>query len=322
MRTREAAVVLNESLRALDRLGANGEWEFDGVALALTNLDKVLFPPRRTRDRPVTKRDLIRYYASIAPSMLPYLADRALNMHRYPNGVDKPGFWHKEVPSHAPEWITRWHYEAADPDETQYYIVADRPATLPWLANFGAVELHAWTSTIDAPEQPTYALIDVDPGDDTTWKQCLMLVDLYRTALEHLGVHGFPKLTGRRGVQVWIPIRKGPLFAETRAWVEEISRAIGALVPDLVSWRWEKRERGGLARLDYTQNAINKTLVAPYSVRAGAGAPVSVPIAWDELSPRVRSDRWTIRDVPARLHETGDPFRPMLDAGQDLPSFG
>jgi len=317
-----AAVVLDESLRSLDRLGSGGEWEFDGVTLALTNLHKVLFPPRRKRDRPLTKRDLIRHYAAIAPTMLPYLADRALNLHRYPNGVDKPGFWHKEVPTHAPDWITRWHYDAADPDETQYYIVADRPATLAWLANFGAVELHAWTSNIDAPEAPTYALIDVDPGESTTWKQCLTLVDLYRAALEHLGVRGFPKLTGRRGVQVWIPIRPGPSFAETRAWVEEISRAIGALVPDLVSWRWEKRERAGLARLDYTQNAINKTLVAPYSVRAAAGAPVSVPITWDELSPRVRSDRWTIRDVRERLAETGDPFRPMLDTEQDLPSFG
>jgi len=316
-----ARAITDDSLGTLEQLGSKGEWEFDGVTLALTTLDKPLFPPRDKRTRALTKRDLIRYYATVAPVMLPYLANRALNLHRYPNGVDKPGFWHKEVPTHAPEWVTRWHYDAADPDETQNYVVADRPATLAWLANFGAVELHAWTSTIEAPEQPTYALIDVDPGENTTWKQCLTLVSLYRTALEHLGVRGFPKLSGRRGVQVWIPIRKGPSFAETRAWVEQISRAIGALVPDLVSWRWEKRARGGLARLDYTQNAVNKTLVAPYSVRASAGAPVSVPVQWPELSPRLRSDRWTIRDVCERLTDTGDPFRPMLLSAQDLPRF-
>src|SRR3954447_21886849 len=164
-----AGAILDESLRTLDELGTSGEWNFDGVTLALTNLDKTLFPPRRRRERPLTKRDLIRYYAAVAPVMLPYLAGRALNLHRYPNGVDKPGFWHKEVPSHAPDWITRWHYDAADPDETQNYIVVDRPATLAWLANFGAVELHAWTSCVEAPQCPTYALIDIGPGSATSW---------------------------------------------------------------------------------------------------------------------------------------------------------
>ena len=307
-------------IAALDALGKQGEWEFDGVTLRLTNLDKVLFPGRTKREKPLTKRDLIRYYAMVAPVMLPYLENRAINMHRYPNGVDKPGFWHKETPDHAPEWITRWRYEAADADETQFYIVADRPATLAWLANFGAIELHAWTSQIDKPECPTYALIDVDPGEETTWDELLTLVGLYRTALGHLKVRGFPKLTGSRGVQVWVPIKRGPTFADTRAWVEGVSRAIGQTVPNLVSWTWEKRGRGGLARLDYTQNAINKTLIAPYSVRAAAGAPVAVPISWDELEdPKLRSNSFTIRDVGARLMERGDLFRGALDFKQTLP---
>ena len=307
-------------IAALDALGKQGEWEFDGVTLRLTNLDKVLFPGRTKREKPLTKRDLIRYYAMVAPVMLPYLENRAINMHRYPNGVDKPGFWHKETPDHAPEWITRWRYEAADADETQFYIVADRPATLAWLANFGAIELHAWTSQIDKPECPTYALIDVDPGEETTWDELLTLVGLYRTALGHLKVRGFPKLTGSRGVQVWVPIKRGPTFAETRAWVEGVSRAIGQTVPNLVSWTWEKRGRGGRARLDYTQNAINKTLIAPYSVRAAAGAPVAVPITWDELEdPKLRSNSFTIRDVGARLMERGDLFRGALEFKQSLP---
>src|SRR4051794_31531313 len=185
-----SATDIDRYMRALNALGASGDWWFDGVELRLTNLDKVLFPPRRARERPVTKRDLIRYYASVAPVLLPYLAGRPLNMHRYPDGVDRPGFWHKEVPSHAPEWVTRWHYDAAAADETQYYVVADRPATLAWLANFGAIELHAWTSTAARPQCPTYALIDVDPGTDTTWSELLTLVELYRTALDHLDVVG------------------------------------------------------------------------------------------------------------------------------------
>src|SRR3954462_5953880 len=142
-------------LAALDDLGAKGSWMLGGHELHLTNLDKCLFPPRGRRRRPITKRDLIRHYATIAPAMLPYLADRAVNMHRYPNGVGSTGFWHKEVPSHAPEWIRRWRNRDADPGETQEYIVADSAATLAWLANFGALELPPWTSTIDAPGEPT-----------------------------------------------------------------------------------------------------------------------------------------------------------------------
>jgi bifunctional non-homologous end joining protein LigD len=133
-------------------------------------------------------------------------------------------------------------------------------------------------------------------------------------------VFGAPKLTGQRGVQVWVPIEPGPTFTDTRRWVEEISRAIGRTVPKLVSWKWEKRGREGLARLDYTQNAINKTLVAPYSVRPSPGAPVSMPIRWEELDdPELRSDRWTIRDAGARLVEVGDLFTPVLSNHQSLP---
>ena len=131
------------------------------------------------------------------------------------------------------------------------------------------------------------------------------------------------KVTGRRGIQIWVPIEPGPSFGDTRAWVEQISTAVGEIVPDLVSWKWEKRERGGLARLDYTQNAINKTLVAPYSPRPAPGAPVSAPIDWDELDGRkLRPDRWTIRTILDRLDEKGDLFRAVLGSGQRLPPLG
>jgi bifunctional non-homologous end joining protein LigD len=148
----------------------------------------------------------------------------------------------------------------------------------------------------------------------------LVLARLHRIALEHLGVAGQPKLTGRRGVQIWIPVARGPSFDDTRNWTKLLSRAVGAAVPELVSWQWNVRDRGGLARLDYTQNVINKTLVAPYSPRAAAGAPVSAPIEWDELDdPSLRPASFTIRDFPRRLAEQGDPFRTVLTAHQVLP---
>jgi bifunctional non-homologous end joining protein LigD len=131
-----------------------------------------------------------------------------------------------------------------------------------------------------------------------------------------------PKVSGRRGIQIWVPVGGRPTFDETRTWVEKVSRAVGHTVPDLVSWAWQKADRGGLARLDYTQNAVNKTLVAPFSTRPSAGAPVSVPITWDELDdPDLRPDRWTVRTVLDRLAEAGDPLRPLIGLQQALPAL-
>ncbi len=311
----------DDAIAALEAMGKEGRWIVDGREIRVTNLDKVLFPAREG-GQPVTKRDLLRYVISVAPVLVPHLDGRGLTVQRYPNGVEQKGFWQKDLPKHAPEWVRRWtyhHHEEGPKD----YPVADGPATLAWLAQEAAVELHPWTSRTDAPDRPTYALIDIDPGPETTWEELLVLARLYRTALQHLGVRGHPKVTGKRGIQVWIGIRRGPSFEDTSRWVEGLSRAIGATVPDLISWEWAKRARKGRARLDYTQNAINKTLVAPYSTRPAPGAPVSVPIAWDELGdPDLRPDRWTIRDVGERIAARGDLFAGALTDEQELPPLG
>jgi bifunctional non-homologous end joining protein LigD len=308
-------------LAALDALDKEGTWVVDGHEIRVTNLEKVLFPARDGGD-PVTKRDLLRYHVAIAPTMIPYLQQHGLTVQRFPNGIEQKGFWQKDLPGHAPAWITRWTYDHGE-DGPKDYAVVDSAATLAWLAQEAAMELHPWTSPIDAPDRPSYALIDIDPGPDTKWEEVLVLARLYRTALDHLGVKGHPKVTGKRGIQVWIGIAAGPTFRDTSDWVEGLSRAIGGTVPDLVSWEWAKRARKGKARLDYTQNAINKTLVGPYSTRPAPGAPVSMPIDWDELDdPELRPDRWTIRDVAERLRSRGDPFRPVLDDQQTLPNLG
>ena len=155
--------VNDDELRELDHLKDAGAWEIFGRRLRVTNLDKVLFPGRG-RERPVTKREFIKYAARIAPVVLPYLEGRALNMHRYPDGVDAKGFWHKQLPDHAPDWIGRWDNAEADPGETATYLVVNEPAALVWAANFGALEWHAWTSRADLPHCPTYALVDLDPS--------------------------------------------------------------------------------------------------------------------------------------------------------------
>jgi bifunctional non-homologous end joining protein LigD len=315
-------------LEALDALGKEGLWEVGGETLKLTNLDKVIFPPRDDVDEePVTKRELVRYFARIGPAMLPHLEDRPLNLHRFPNGAERPGFWQKDMPDTAPKWLTIWHetgFREREDRQANDHLIADRVATLAFLANLAAFEIHAWTATKDDPWRPTFALIDIDPGPKTTWDETLTLARLYRAALDHLGVRAYPKTTGSRGIQAWIPIERGRYdYSDTSAWVERLSRAIGQTVPDIVSWEWSKKDRGGKARLDYTQNAPIKTLVAPYSVRPRKGAPVSMPISWDELDdPALRSDRWTIRDAVERIEKVGDLFAPAQTDHQVLPPLG
>jgi bifunctional non-homologous end joining protein LigD len=315
----------DEVLAALEALGAEGLWQMGGERLKLTNLDKVLFPSRAgSEDPPITKRALIRYFARVAPTMLPHLADRPLNLQRFPNGAGSPGFWQKDIPKHAPAWLTRWRetgLESREDRDANTHLVADRAATLCWLGNQAAFEIHAWTSRLDDPWRPTFALVDIDPGERTTWDETLAIARLFRTAFDHLGVRAYAKTTGKRGIQAWVPLIPGRYeYADTSAWVERLSRAVGALVPDLVSWEWAKADRRGRARLDYTQNASIKTLVAPYAVRPAPGAPVSAPIAWQELDdPELRPDRWTIRDVVERVERVGDHFAGVQTDAQELP---
>jgi bifunctional non-homologous end joining protein LigD len=307
-----------DEMAALESLGKEGNWEIGGQTLNLTNLDKVLFP-----EPGFTKRDLIRYYVTIAPLMLPYLRGRALNLSRWPDGVDGKTFWQKQIPHWAPDWLARWDYPEAGSSESHTYLVADRVATMAWLANHATIDMHPWTSRTDAYRNPTYALIDIDPGSRTTFEDVVALARLFRAALEHLEVTGVPKVTGKRGIQVWVPVKPSYTYRQTSEWVEALSRAVGAAVPKLVSWEWAKSSRRGLARLDFTQNAVNKTLVAPYAVRPVPSAAVSAPIAWDELDDdSLRPDGWNIRTIISRVEERGDLFAAALDIQQELPEIG
>ena len=326
--TPEFAAPTPEEFAALDALGKEGVWTVGGRDLKLTNLDKPLFDGRPGKDGsaepPITKRELIRFYTSIAPTMLPHLYDRPLNLHRFPNGAGAPGFWQKDIPESAPKWLKKWHetgFEEREDRQANDHLLAVDAASLAWLANQASFEIHAWTGKLPEPWQPTFAYIDIDPGENTTWDETLTLARLYRTALEHLGVRGYPKTTGKRGIQIWIPIVQGKYdFSDTSSWVERVARAVGSTVPDLISWEWATKARKGRARLDYTQNASIKTLVAPYSVRPSAGAPVSTPITWDELDDNeLRPDRWTVRTLPERLAKVGDLFAAAQTDAQELP---
>ena len=258
-----------EELEALDALGKEGVWRVGGHDLKLTNLDKVLFPPLEdSGEEPITKRELIRYFARIAPTMLLHLKDRPLNLQRFPNGAGSMGFWQKDIPDTAPAWLTRWRETGVDgrtDRDANDHLIADRAASLCWLGNQASFEIHAWTGRLPEPWQPTFAYIDIDPGEKTTWDETLVLARLYRTALGHLGVRGYPKTTGKRGIQIWIPIVPKYSFEQTSQWVERVSKAVGSTVPELV---------GG--RLAQSDGVVGHLRILPCGMPAGVrprGAP-------------------------------------------------
>ena len=312
-----------DELEALASIPKEGLWSVGGRELKLTNLDKVLFPPiDGSGESPITKRELIAYFGRIAPAMLPHLAERPLNLNRFPNGVGGPSFWQKDIPSTAPDFLRRWEETGVDGRKANTHLVAEEVAALCWLGNQAAFEVHAWTGRLPDVERPTFALVDIDPGEKTTWDETLQLARLYRAAFEHLGVRAYPKLTGKRGIQAWLPIVPKYSFHDTSDWVERLSRAIGAMVPDIVSWEWSVSQRKGRARLDYTQNTFIKTLVAPYAVRPVPGAAVSAPITWSELDdPSLRPNSFTIRNVVERVAKLGDLFAGAQTDAQELPKL-
>ncbi len=258
-----------DELEALADLPNAGTWRLGEHTLKLTNLDRVLFPARAGHAA-LTKRDLIRHHTEMAPVMLPYLADRPVNMHRYPNGVDKPGFWHKAVPSHAPEWLRRWRNVDADPGETG----GVPRARLAGGAGVGRQLRGHRAAPVDLDRaQPAPA--DVGPdGHRSGLRQHVRRRPRPRPAAPN-GTRaprraGQPKVSGQAGIQIWIPVAERYTFDQTRKWVETLSRAIGATVPELVSWEWEVSKRAGRARLDYTQNAHQQD--ARGAVQRPAGA--------------------------------------------------
>ena len=299
-------------LEQLGSLKDSDALEVEGKRVRVTHLSKVMWP-----DDQLTKRDLIAHYIRVAPVLLPYLRDRPLSMQVFPDGIDGKQFWRKDKPSHAPEWIQSWTYHG---EKTKEYVVVNELATLVWVANAASIDLHPWHSRIDAPQQPDWAVFDLDPAEGATFESVVTIARLIEVALDHYRLHSVLKTTGQTGLQIYVPIRRGPDYGAVRGWVEGVARAIGRIVPELVSWEWSVKARTGRVRIDYTQNIINKTLNAPYTVRAVARAPVSAPITWAELDdPALRPDRWTVRTIGERLAETGDLFAGALAGDQVLP---
>ncbi|MGE5560036.1 MAG: non-homologous end-joining DNA ligase [Chloroflexota bacterium] len=282
-----------------------------GRRVFLTNLDKVLWP-----DDGYTKGDLIQYYLQMAPLMLPHLADRPLVMTRYPDGIRGKWFYQKDLPAHAPAWVDRWTYYAADAGRSIDFAIASEPATLVWAANLAAIELHPWHSRRGSPDTPDVAVFDLDPSPPALFQDCVEIAFLIRDTLARLGLRAYPKTSGATGLHIYLPIEPCYTYEQVATAVANLADLLHQLKPNETTRERLVKKRIGVY-IDHLQNVKGKTIVGVYGVRPRPGAPVSTPVTWDELATCV-PDQFTIRTVPERIASVGDLFAPVLTDRQPL----
>lgn len=282
----------------------------------LTNLDKPLFP-----EAGYTKGDLIAYYYNVAPFLLPFLGDRPVVMQRVPDGIYGEAFYEKQAPKGAPEWVRTVPVPSSGSDgvgKTINFVVVDSVASLVWLAQIASVECHAWTSTWPRLDEPDYAVIDLDPHEPIGFDDVRAVGRLVHTVLDRLGLHGFPKTSGGAGLQIFVPLTPGHTYPEVREFCLGVGRLITAVYPEKATLEPSIPKRKGKVFVDVNQNAKGKTLVAPYSVRPYPSAPVSMPLAWDELDEDFLPEQFTIATAFERLDRVGDLFAPARLRRQDI----
>jgi bifunctional non-homologous end joining protein LigD len=288
----------------------------DGRTVKLTNQDKVLWP----RDG-YTKGDLVRYYRAVAPVILPYLRDNPLTMERFPDGIDVPrGIWAKEMPKYTPDWIHRVTIPptTGEPREVTYVIVDDE-ASLVWVANLAAITLHIWYSHVPTLDIPDVILFDLDPGERCPLARLAKVALAFREELANVGLHAYVKTTGGMGLHVILPLEPRYDYDIAKGVSELVARRIHDVLPkDTTLERAIKRRPDDVVYLDWVQVGKGKTYVAPFSVRARDGAPVSMPLEWREVeamrrkrAPETTAEmrRWTIANVPKLVAKDGDPWR-------------
>ncbi len=279
--------------------------------LRLTNLDKPFFPEG------FTKGDLIQYYASVAPYLLPHLAGRPLSMSRYPDGIEGGSFYEKRAPGHKPDWVGTVPVASDSMGGMIDFVVANDRETLMWLANMACIEIHPFHSRVTTPGFPDYAIFDLDPAEGSRWEQVVAGATLVNLALDGLGLRGYPKLSGSKGMHVYVPLAPLHSYARVRAFVEAVGRLLVAANPEDLTMEWDIPARRGKVFIDHNRNASGQTIASVYSVRPRPGAPVSVPLTWDEVA-EARNGDYTIVDVWERLGSVGDLFAPVLRGGQTL----
>ena len=291
-----------------------------GRTLKLTNLDKLLYPQAA-----FTKRDVIEYLVHIAPVLLAHLENRPLTRKRYPNGVEGKSFFEKNCPSHRPEWVKTAPIQLST--KTVEFCLCDDLPTLVWLGNLAALELHTSLSRAEPVERPTMMVFDLDPGPPATVVECCRVALLLEGMFGNLGLRCFPKTSGNKGLQVYLPLNAADAtYDATKGFARAVAELLEAAEPDLVVSRMAKALRAGKVFVDYSQNDEHKTTVCVYSLRARERPAVSTPVTWDEVrachdSSDPQQLVFEAAQVLDRVAQRGDLFAPVLSLRQEIPSL-
>jgi bifunctional non-homologous end joining protein LigD len=285
--------------------------------LKLTNLDKVFFP-----DEKITKGDLLTYYRSVADVLLPYLRERPITLVRYPDGIKGKHFFQKQAPVHTPDWmrtVTLPSRSDGGGKDIRYLMVDDTDGLL-WMINSGCIDVHAPYARSQHFDSPDFVLFDLDPSPGFTLAQTGRVAVLVRDALEVLGLRAVVKTSSAEGMHMAVPLRPGHTYAQARSLVQLVAQALERAHPDLVTTEWDKSRRHGVL-IDSNQVGFGRTMSAAYCVRPRPGAPVSMPLTWDEVeSGAFARARPTMRAALRRIERHGDPFAGALDGDQSLPA--
>ena len=282
-------------------------------SLSLSNLDKVLWP-----ETGFTKGQLIDYYSRIAAVMVPHLTRRPITLRRWPNGVAGQSFFEKNCPSHKPPWVN-----AVAMGDVNYCLI-DEPAAVVWVANLAAIEIHPSLAQAPDLEVPTAAVFDLDPGAPADVITCAEVAFILRDALDRLGLQAWPKTSGSKGIQVYVPLNSGAGYDRVKPFAQAIAQLLERDNPDLIVSVMEKSRRKKKVFIDWSQNTASKTTVAVYSVRALDHPSVSTPVTWDELDRALYAKdasllRFGPNEALERVDRLGDIHAPVLELRQELP---
>jgi len=295
--------------------------EVEGRKLKLTNLDKVLYPATG-----FTKGQVVDFYVRIAPVLVPHLAGRPLTMKRYPEGIDQEYFFEKNAPMHRPDWVKTAPIWSESNHRTINFILANDLPTLVWIANLASIELHPSLSLAADIRTPTAIVFDLDPGPPANIVQCAQVGLWVREIFDHFGLRSFPKTSGSKGLQIYIPLHTKTSYEQTKSFAHAVARLLEQEHPELVVSDMKKAVRTNKVFVDWSQNDQHKTTISIYSLRAREQPTVSTPVLWDEVEQALKKKDagrlvFEAKDVLARVEKMGDLFEPVLKLKQKLPQL-
>jgi bifunctional non-homologous end joining protein LigD len=292
-----------------------------GRRLKLTNLEKVLYPRAG-----FTKGQVIDYYARIAPVLVPHLREKPLTLKRYPNGVDEEFFFEKNATKHRPDWVKTVPIWSEGNRRNVNYILSNDLATLIWVANLAAIELHPSLSQADDIMCPRSMVFDLDPGPPANIVQCCQVAIWLRAIFEHFKLESFPKTSGSKGLQIYVPLNTKTSYNETKPLAHSLARLLEDEHRDLIVSDMKKAIRTNKVFVDWSQNDDHKTTISVYSLRARERPTVSTPVTWEEVERTLKKKDASLlvfesQQVLGRVEKNGDLFAPLLKRNQKLPTF-